>query len=126
MKELVLADNALVMEALEMDESSRITYAEYFKITEKNKEECDTLIRKMRAIEAAPFASQADNFVKLMELENEFIRAEEDILRQDDQAQPPPEARATGGTTEAQAVGRRVQRLVRRLLGRFSLVCEMR
>ena len=34
-----------------------------------------------------------------------------------DQAHPPPKAGATGGTTKAQAVGGRVQRLVSSLLG---------
>jgi len=38
-----------------------------------------------------------------------------------DQAHPPPEAGAKGGTTEAQAVGGRVQRLVRELLIHFRL-----
>jgi len=36
--------------------------------------------------------------------------------RPNDQAHPPPKAEVTGGTTKAQAVGGRVQRLVLRLL----------
>ena len=36
--------------------------------------------------------------------------------RHNDQAHPPPEAGATGGTTKAQAVGGRVQRLVKPVL----------
>ena len=45
----------------------------------------------------------------------------QDCARQpNDQAHPPPEAEATGGTTRAQAVGGRVQRLVRRLLVHVS------
>jgi hypothetical protein len=46
-----------------------------------------------------------------------FIFIQSRILQQharrhNDQAHPPPEAEATGGTTKAQAVGGRVQRLV--------------
>ena len=41
-------------------------------------------------------------------------------LRHNDQAHPPPEAEATGGTTKAQAVGGRVQRLVLSLVNQFS------
>ena len=40
-----------------------------------------------------------------------------------DQAHPPPEAGATGGTTKAQAVGGRVQRLVSLLLINFRAIC---
>ena len=38
-----------------------------------------------------------------------------------DQAHPPPEAGATGGTTKAQAVGGRVQRLVRPVFETYAL-----
>ena len=41
-----------------------------------------------------------------------MVRREAARKRYNDQAHPPPEAEATGGTTKAQAVGGRVQRLV--------------
>ena len=82
LKALVLADNALALEVLEMDESAHITYAEFFKRTDKNKENRDDLVRQVRAIEAGPYQATANNFVKLMELESEFVRAEEDLSRQ--------------------------------------------
>jgi len=47
-------------------------------------------------------------------------------LQANDQAHPPPEAGATGGTTKAQAVSDRVQRLVRLMYGAsadFTLLC---
>lgn len=81
-KEVVLADNALALEILEMGESSHITYGEFFKRTEKNKEERDALVRKLRAIEAGPYTQEVQNFVKLMEMESEYVRAEEAVSRQ--------------------------------------------
>lgn len=82
LKTIVLADNALVLEVLEIEDSSHITYAEFFKRTDKNKEERDTLIRRIRAIEAGAYSQQTQNFVRLMELESEFVRAEEAVSRQ--------------------------------------------
>lgn len=81
-KQVVLADNALALEVLEIDESSQITFAEFFKRTEKNKEERDALVRRLRAIEAGPYTEQAKNFVNLMEIESDFVRAEEAVSRQ--------------------------------------------
>jgi hypothetical protein len=82
LKKIVLEDNALVQTFLDMDDLSQITYAEYFKRTAKNKDERDELIQRIRAIEAGQFTRQANQFVKLMELENEFIRADENLSRQ--------------------------------------------
>lgn len=81
LKTLVLEDNALALGILELDKSSHITYAEYFKRTEKNKDERDDLIRRARAIEADIYAPQRDNFVKLLELENEWVRSDEAVSR---------------------------------------------
>jgi hypothetical protein len=42
-----------------------------------------------------------------------------------DQAHPPPKAGATGGTTKAQAVGGRMQRIVVLLVGEFAAWMEL-
>lgn len=82
LKSIVLADNALALEILDLDESSHITYAEFFKRAEKNRESRSDLIRQIRAIEAGPYEKDAQNFIRLMELETEFVRCEEAVSRQ--------------------------------------------
>ncbi len=46
LKEIVRDDNALVQMFLDLDELLQMTFAEYFKRTEKNKDERDDLIQK--------------------------------------------------------------------------------
>ena len=80
-KKIVLQDNALVLEMLDDGALDHITYAEFFKRADKNKEERDVLIRKLRATETGPYGEQVGHFVKLMETENEWVRAEEAVSR---------------------------------------------
>ena len=80
-KKIVLQDNALVLEMLDDGALQHITYAEFFKRADKNKEERDNLIRTLRATEAGPYGEQVGHFVKLMEGENEWVRAEEAVSR---------------------------------------------
>ena len=80
-KKIVLQDNALVLEMLDDGALEHITYAEFFKRADKNKEERDNLIRTLRATEAGPYGEQVGHFVKLMEGENEWVRAEEAVSR---------------------------------------------
>ena len=80
-KKVVLQDNALVLEMLDDGALGHITYAEFFKRADKNKEERDDLIRTLRATESGPYGEQVGRFVKLMEGENEWVRAEEAVSR---------------------------------------------
>ena len=80
-KKIVLQDNALVLEMLDDGALQHITYAEFFKRADKNKEERDNLIRQLRATEAGPYGEQVGHFVGLMEGENEWMRAEEAVSR---------------------------------------------
>lgn len=80
-KKIVLQDNALVLEMLDDGALQHITYAEFFKRADRNKEERDDLIRTLRATEAGPYGEQVGHFVKLMEGENEWVRAEEAVSR---------------------------------------------
>ena len=80
-KKIVLQDNALVLEMLDDGALQHITYAEFFKRADRNKEERDNLIRTLRATEAGPYGEQVGHFVKLMEGENEWVRAEEAVSR---------------------------------------------
>ena len=80
-KNIVLQDNALVLEMLDDGALQHITYAEFFKRADRNKEERDNLIRTLRATEAGPYGEQVGHFVKLMEGENEWVRAEEAVSR---------------------------------------------
>ena len=80
-KKIVLQDNALVLEMLDDGALEHITYAEFFKRADKNKEERDNLIRTLRATEAGPYGEQVGHFVKLMEGENEWVRAKEAVSR---------------------------------------------
>ena len=104
LRAVALADNALVLEVLEMDDSSHITYAEFFKRTEKNKENRDDLVRRIRAIEAGPFAEEAANFVRLMEVESEFVRAEEDVAHQSMKMSSAREAFDRAATSQSEAL----------------------
>ncbi len=80
-KKIVLQDNALVLEMRDDGALQHITYAEFFKRADRNKEERDNLIRTLRATEAGPYGEQVGHFVKLMEGENEWVRAEEAVSR---------------------------------------------
>lgn len=75
-------DNALVLEILGADGSQNITYAEFFDRAAKNKGDRDTLIRKLRTLVAPPYQTEIDDLVRLMEIENEYVRAEEAVTRQ--------------------------------------------
>ncbi len=79
---IVRNDNALVLEILGADGSQNITYAEFFNRTAKNKGDRDTLVRKLRTMVAPDYQSDIDNLVQLMEIENEYVRAEEAVTRQ--------------------------------------------
>ncbi|PQV64091.1 YARHG domain-containing protein [Abditibacterium utsteinense] len=80
-KKIVLQDNALVLEMLDDGALDHITYAEFFKRADKNKEERDILIRNLRATESGPYGEQVGHFVQLMETENEWVRSEEAVSR---------------------------------------------
>ena len=75
-------DNALVLEILGADGSQNITYAEFFNRAAKNKSDRDTLVRKLRTMVAPSYQIEIDNLVQLMEIENEYVRAEEAVTRQ--------------------------------------------
>ena len=79
---IVRNDNALVLEVLDANDSQHITYAEFFARTTKNKADRDTLIRKLRTLVAAPYQTEVDNLVRLLEIENDYVRAEEAVTRQ--------------------------------------------
>ncbi len=79
---IVRNDNALVLEILGADGSQNITYAEFFDRAAKNKGDRDTLIRKLRTMVAPSYQTEIDNLVRLMEIENEYVRAEEAVTRQ--------------------------------------------
>lgn len=102
-RKVVIADNALALEILEMDDSSHITYAEYFKRTEKNKEERDELIRRVRTIEADIYTQDVQNFIRLMEMETEFVRAEEAAMRQQIEVSSEMDSLKEAGTTSEEA-----------------------
>ena len=75
-------DNALVLEILGADGSQNITYAEFFNRAAKNKSDRDTLVRKLRTMVAPSYQTEIDNLVRLLEIENEYVRAEEAVTRQ--------------------------------------------
>ena len=75
-------DNALVLEILGADGSQTITYAEFFARAAKNKSDRDILIRKLRTMVAPPYQTEVDNLVRLLEIENDYVRAEEAVTRQ--------------------------------------------
>ncbi len=75
-------DNALVLEVLDADGSQHITYAEFFDRAAKNKADRDVLIRKLRTLVADPYQTEVDNLVRLLEIENDYVRAEEAVTRQ--------------------------------------------
>ena len=79
---IVRNDNALVLEILGADGSQNITYAEFFDRAAKNKGDRDTLIRKLRTMVASSYQNEVDDLVRLMEIENEYVRAEESVTRQ--------------------------------------------
>ena len=79
---IVRNDNALVLEILGADGSQNITYAEFFERAAKNKSDRDTLIRKLRTMVAPSYQTEIDDLVRLMEIENEYVRAEEAVTRQ--------------------------------------------
>ena len=79
---IVRNDNALVLEILGADGSQNITYAEFFSRAAKNKSDRDTLVRKLRTMVAPSYQTELDNLVGLMEIENEYVRAEEAVTRQ--------------------------------------------
>ena len=79
---IVRNDNALVLEILGADGSQNITYAEFFDRAAKNKSDRDILIRKLRTMVAPSYQTEIDNLVRLMEIENEYVRAEEAVTRQ--------------------------------------------
>ena len=79
---IVRNDNALVLEILGADGSQNITYAEFFNRAAKKKSDRDTLVRKLRTMVAPPYQIEIDNLVQLMEIENEYVRAEEAVTRQ--------------------------------------------
>lgn len=79
---IVRNDNALVLEVLGEGGSQNITYAEFFNRTAKNKGDRDTLVRKLRTMVAPDYQGDVDNLVQLMEIENEYVRAEEAVTRQ--------------------------------------------
>ncbi len=79
---IVRNDNALVLEILNADGSQNITYAEFFDRAAKNKGDRDTLIRKLRTLVASSYQTEVDNLVSLLEIENEYVRAEEAVTRQ--------------------------------------------
>lgn len=79
---IVRNDNALVLEVLGADESQTLTYAEFFERAAKNKSDRDTLIRKLRTLVASPYQTEVDNLVRLLEIENDYVRAEEAVARQ--------------------------------------------
>ena len=80
-KKIVLQDNALVMEMLDDDALKHITYAEFFKRADKNKEARDELIRQLRATETGPYGEAVGHYVGLLETENEWVRSEEAVSR---------------------------------------------
>ena len=75
-------DNALVLEVLGADSSQNITYAEFFTRTAKNKADRDILVRKLRTLVAPTYQTEIDNLVRLLEIENDYVRAEEAVTRQ--------------------------------------------
>ena len=79
---IVRNDNALVLEILNSDGSQNITYAEFFNRAAKNKSDRDTLVRRLRTMVAPSYQTEVDNLVQLMEIENEYVRAEEAVTRQ--------------------------------------------
>ena len=79
---IVRNDNALVLEILGADGSQNITYAEFFNRAAKNKSDRDTLVRKLRTMVAPSYQVEVDNLVRLMEIEQEYVRAEEAVTRQ--------------------------------------------
>jgi hypothetical protein len=80
-KKIVLQDNALVMEMLDDGALEHITYAEFFKRADKNKEARDDLIRQLRATEAGPYGEAVGHYVALLGTENDWVRSEEAVSR---------------------------------------------
>lgn len=80
-KKVVLQDNALVMEMLDDGALEHITYAEFFKRADKNKEGRDDLIRQLRATETGPYGEDVGHYVALLGTENDWVRSEEAVTR---------------------------------------------
>lgn len=80
-KKIVLQDNALVMELLDPDSLEHITYAEFFKRADKNKDSRDDLVRQLRATESGPYGEDVGHYVELLSEENNWVRAEEAVSR---------------------------------------------
>jgi len=80
-KKVVLQDNALVMEMLDDGALEHITYGEFFKRADKNKESRDDLIRQLRATETGPYGEDVGHYVALLGTENDWVRSEEAVTR---------------------------------------------
>ncbi len=78
-KKIVLQDNALIMELLDDGALEHITYAEFFKRADKNKEQRDELVRNLRATETGPYGEAVGHYIELLETENKWVRAEEAV-----------------------------------------------
>ena len=78
-KKIVLQDNALVMELLDEGALEHITYGEFFKRADKNKEARDELVRELRATETGPYGEDVGHYIELLEAENKWARAEEAV-----------------------------------------------
>ena len=77
LKKIALQDNALVMEVLDEGALEHITYGEFFKRADKNKEARNELVRQLRATEAGPYGAAVARYIELLETENKWVRAEE-------------------------------------------------
>jgi len=80
-KKVVLQDNALVMEMLDEGALEHLTYGEFFKRADKNKEGRDDLIRQLRATETGPYGEDVGHYVALLGTENDWVRSEEAVTR---------------------------------------------
>lgn len=74
---IVIEDNALVQELMDIGNSSNITSEEFLKRSKTNREQRDDLMKRMRTIEAGPYAQQTQQFIQLMGIENDFVRSTE-------------------------------------------------
>lgn len=115
---VAVRDNILITEVLEVEQSSpNITFAEYLDKLVKNRDERDELKRKVEEIEPYGNREIFAQYIRLFDLENDYVRTEEARVRQ--------MARYLADKKELEAATKRGEEAVQRIqIGQASFVSE--
>lgn len=70
-----LKDNILTEDILNLESEEKITFADYFDKAKKNIEAREQLIQDIRMIDPGSFKKEADMYIEIMTLENEYVQS---------------------------------------------------